>query len=51
MGHDHHCHIFHFICFSLRPIRAHAYELFFYIHFAIVPTFLVCDDFHTRHDA
>ncbi|KAJ8581580.1 hypothetical protein M405DRAFT_885664 [Rhizopogon salebrosus TDB-379] len=40
--------------FSLRPIRAHAYELFFYVHLAIVlhiRTLLVCAYFHTRHDA
>ncbi|KAJ8581721.1 hypothetical protein M405DRAFT_846850 [Rhizopogon salebrosus TDB-379] len=54
MRHDRHCPIFHFICFSLHHIRAHAYELFFYVYFAIVlniSTFLVCTYFHTRYDA
>ncbi|KAJ8593313.1 hypothetical protein M405DRAFT_924092 [Rhizopogon salebrosus TDB-379] len=37
--------------FSLRPIHAHAYEIFFYVHFVKVLTFLVCAYFHTRHDA
>ncbi|KAG0697523.1 ferric reductase NAD binding domain-containing protein [Suillus ampliporus] len=35
---------------SLRPIRARAYELFFYVHFVMVLTFLVCAYFHTQYD-
>ncbi|KAG2138475.1 ferric reductase like transmembrane component-domain-containing protein [Suillus clintonianus] len=35
---------------SLRPIRAQAYELFFYVHLAMVMTFLVCAYFHTQYD-
>ncbi|KAG0696159.1 ferric reductase NAD binding domain-containing protein [Suillus ampliporus] len=35
---------------SLRPIRAQAYELFFYVHFTMVLTFLVCAYFHTQND-
>ncbi|KAG1726686.1 ferric reductase NAD binding domain-containing protein [Suillus lakei] len=34
---------------SLRPIRAQAYELFFYIHFAMVSTFLIGAYFHTQN--
>ncbi|KAG1725636.1 uncharacterized protein EDB91DRAFT_1087050 [Suillus paluster] len=37
--------------FSWRPIRAQAYELFFYVHFVMVLTFLVCAYFHTQYDA
>lgn len=33
---------------SLRPIRAQAYELFFYVHFAMASTFLVGAYFHTQ---
>ncbi|KIJ60858.1 hypothetical protein HYDPIDRAFT_97841 [Hydnomerulius pinastri MD-312] len=35
---------------SLRPIRAGAYEFFFYAHFAMVLTFLICSYFHTQYD-
>ncbi|KAG2151488.1 ferric reductase NAD binding domain-containing protein [Suillus clintonianus] len=35
---------------SLRPIRAQAYELFFYVHFSMVLTFLVGAYFHTQND-
>ncbi|KAH7912908.1 ferric reductase NAD binding domain-containing protein [Hygrophoropsis aurantiaca] len=39
------------LCFvSLRPIRANAYELFFYVHFAMVLTFLICAYFHAQYD-
>lgn len=36
---------------SLRPIRAQAYELFFYVHFAMASTFLVGAYFHTQEFA
>ncbi|OAX32516.1 hypothetical protein K503DRAFT_701927, partial [Rhizopogon vinicolor AM-OR11-026] len=36
---------------SLRPIRAQAYELFFYVHFVMVLTFLICSYFHTTYDS
>ncbi|OAX36258.1 hypothetical protein K503DRAFT_315935 [Rhizopogon vinicolor AM-OR11-026] len=39
------------IVVSLRPIRAQAYELFFYVHFVMVLTFLVCAYFHAQYDA
>ncbi|EIW75440.1 hypothetical protein CONPUDRAFT_112007 [Coniophora puteana RWD-64-598 SS2] len=36
---------------SLRPVRAGAYEFFFYTHFAMVLIFLVCAYFHTSYDS
>ncbi|KAF9233623.1 ferric reductase NAD binding domain-containing protein [Melanogaster broomeanus] len=34
---------------SVRPIRAAAYEVFFYAHFVLVLTFLVCAYFHDQY--
>ncbi|KAH7890610.1 ferric reductase NAD binding domain-containing protein [Phlebopus sp. FC_14] len=34
---------------SVRPIRAAAYEVFFYAHFAMVLIFLVCSYVHTQY--
>ncbi|KAG2138486.1 ferric reductase NAD binding domain-containing protein [Suillus clintonianus] len=33
---------------SLRPVRAQAYELFFYVHFSMVLTFLIGAYYHTK---
>ncbi|EGN94612.1 hypothetical protein SERLA73DRAFT_188592 [Serpula lacrymans var. lacrymans S7.3] len=40
------------LCFvSLRPVRANAYEFFFYTHFAMVLIFLVTAYFHTNYQS
>ncbi|KAG1717753.1 ferric reductase NAD binding domain-containing protein [Suillus lakei] len=42
--------VFTILCIiSLRPIRAQAYELFFYVHFATVCTFLIGAYIHTQN--